>query len=85
MIIEYSNDYDGLLNKRLFYAIKKNWIYFFSDGKAYKKKEVNNPENTRNINARYEVRNIFVSLENDISKEKEYLFSTTAAENILIE
>ena len=78
MIIEYSNDHEGLLNKRLFYGIKKNGRYFFPNEEAYKEKEINNPVSTRNISARYEARNIFVSLEDDKNKEKEYLFSTSA-------
>ena len=82
MIIEYSNDHEGLLNKRLFYGIKKNGRYFFPNEEAYKEKEINNPVSTRNINARYEARNIFVSLEDDINKEKEYLFSTSAYETL---
>ena len=52
MIIEYSNDHENVYNKRLFYGIKKNGRYFFTNEEAYKEKEVNNPNNDRNIQSR---------------------------------
>ena len=82
MIIEYSNEHEGLLNKRLFYGIKKSGRYLFSNKEAYKEKEINNPNDAGTINARYEARNIFVSLEGDLNKNKEYLFSTSAYETL---
>ena len=82
MIIEYTNDCNNKTDERLFYGIKENGRYFFPDEKAYKEKKVDNPDNSRNINARYEARNIFVSLEEDTNKEKEYLFSTSSYETL---
>ena len=82
MIIEYSNDKEPNRNIRLFYGIKKNGRYFFPDEEAYREKEINNPVSSRNIVARYEARNIFVSLESDTIKEKEYLFSTSSYETL---
>ena len=82
MIIEYSNSGSTRLNQRLFYGIKKNGRYFFSDEEAYREKEVNHPDPNSNINARYEARNIFVSLEDDKDKEKEYLFSTSSYDTL---
>ena len=76
MIIEYSEAKTE--NKRLFYGIKKNGRYFFPGEEAYKEKEVSHPDSNSDIKARYEARNIFVSLEDDIDKEKEYLFSTSS-------
>ena len=82
MIIEYSNDKDSKRNIRLFYGIKKNGRYFFPEEEAYREKEINNPYSNRNIVARYEARNIFVSVESDTNKEKEYLFSTSSYETL---
>ena len=82
MIIEYSNSGSTRTNQRLFYGIKKNGRYFFSGEKAYREKEVNHPDPNININARYEARNIFVSLEDDKDKEKEYLFSTSSYDTL---
>ena len=82
MIIEYSNDHENVQNKRLFYGIKKNGRYFFENEEAYKEKEVNNPISNSNIQSRYEARNIFVSLEDDTEKTKEYLFSTSSYETL---
>ena len=81
MIIEYSNDAETGKNKRLFYGLNKNGRNFFN-GEKFKEKIVENPVSTRDIQARYEARNIFVSLENDKEKDKEYLFSTSCYETL---
>ena len=76
MIIEYSYQ-----NKRLFYGLKQNGRYFFNDenGNPISTKEITlqNNEDT-SITQRYESKNIFVSLKNDVQKDKEYLFSTSS-------
>ncbi len=82
MIIEYSNSGSTRTNQRLFYGIKKNGRYFFPDEEAYREKEVSHPDTNSNIKARYEARNIFVSLEDDKDKEKEYLFSTSSYDTL---
>ena len=76
MIIEYSYQ-----NQRLFYGLKQNGRYFFNDenGNPISTKEITlqNNEDT-SITQRYESKNIFVSLKNDVQKDKEYLFSTSS-------
>ena len=77
IVIEYS-----YLQYRLFYGLKKNGRYFFpnetkeieivSDGSI-------DPEAIR----RYESINSFISLVNDINKEKEYLISLSSWKTIL--
>ena len=80
MIIEYSSN-----NKRLFYGIKKNGKYFFKDmeNKEVPTKiiEIINKENS-SIIGRYESRNMFISLENDINSDNQYLFSTSSFSSV---
>ena len=73
MIVEYSDDHS-----RLFYGFKKNGRYFFDTEDNIK--EITNIENPEQPEAyaRYESNNIFVYLEDDINKEKSYLFSTSS-------
>ena len=75
LIIEYSND--GENEKRLFYALKKNGRYYFSEESPIKYFEAHNPLNI-NYNGRYESINKVVYLNNDTNKEKEFLFSTSS-------
>ena len=76
MIIEYSYQ-----DKRLFYGLKQNGRYFFNDenGNPISTKEITiENEEDFNITKRYESKNIFVSLKDDVTKDKEYLFSTSS-------
>ena len=75
MIIEYSNDHSGVKQYRLLYGLKKNGRNYFENDNAHKIIKI---ETSENVTGRYEARNIFVSLENDANKEKQYLFSTSA-------
>ena len=77
MIIEYSRDQDSYHGYRLFYGFQKNGRDLF-DG-YYKIFEIGSDQR---VKGRYEARNIFVSLENDINKDKEYLFSTSAYDTL---
>ena len=75
MIIEYSNDHSGVKQYRLLYGLKKNGRNYFENDNAHKIIKIETSETHK---GRYEARNIFVSLENDINKQNQYLFSTSA-------
>ena len=74
MIIEYSKD-----DSRLFYGLKKNGNYYFGDSPI---KIIENINNDESLSSRYESNNIFVSIQSDINKEKEYLFSISSSQSI---
>jgi len=65
MIIEYSKD-----NYRLFYGLKKDGKYYFGDETPTKEIQI---DNNGNDAKRYESKNIFVTNNNDNTKQ--YLFS----------
>ena len=69
LIIEFSGD--PLVGKRLFYGFKKNGRGFFDD-KYIREKDLDSSY------GRYEARNIFISLKEDTTHQKEYLFSTSS-------
>ena len=71
IIIEYSID-----SSRLFFGLKQNGEYYFS-GETHTK-EIENIGSDDGASNRYESNNIFVSLEDDINKNNEYLFSTSS-------
>ena len=73
MVVEYSDEHS-----RLFYGLKNNGRYFFETENNLK--EINDLQNYNQTEAypRYESNNIFVYLENDINKEKGYLFSASS-------
>ena len=73
MVVEYSDEHS-----RLFYGLKNNGRNFFETENNLK--EINDLQNYNQTDAyqRYESNNIFVYLENDINKEKGYLFSTSS-------
>ena len=71
MIVEYSSD-----SSRLFYGLKKDKTYYFS-GESHTK-VIGNIDNDEGVTARYESKNLFVSLEDDINKNTEYLFSVSS-------
>ena len=81
MLIEYSKDYENLHGYRLFYAFKKNGrnLYEEESEDVYKIFEIGIGLTN---NGRYEARNLFVSLEDDINKDKEYLFSTSSYDTL---
>ena len=79
MIIEYSKDLSGNEEYRLFYGLKKNGRNYFKDEQAHKILKIETSENNK---ARYEARNIFVSLEDDINKNNQYLFSTSSYDTL---
>ena len=72
MIVEYSDE-----RSRLFYGLKKNGRYFFETENNIK--EIENIQVSSSISYyhRYESNNIFIYLEDDINKEKPFLFSTS--------
>ena len=75
MFIEYSNDEDGKSEYRLFYGLKKDGRNYFANDNAHKIIQIETSESNK---GRYESRILFVSLEDDIEKNKQYLFSTSA-------
>ena len=81
MLIEYSKDYENLHGYRLFYAFKKNGrnLYEEESEDVYKIFEIGIGLTN---NGRYEARNLFVCLEDDINKDKEYLFSTSSYDTL---
>ena len=75
MFIEYSNDEDGKSEYRLFYGLKKDGRNYFANDNAHKIIQIETSESNK---GRYESRILFVSLEDDIEKNKQYLFSASA-------
>ena len=74
MVAEFSDNY----NSRLFYGLKKNGRSFFDTDSNIKEIEISENSETTGEYPRYESNNIFVYLEDDINKEKGYLFSTSS-------
>jgi len=68
-ILEFSND--GETGNRVFYGLESNGRYYFSDNPT--KEIILTAKN--DVIARYESINAFVTLKNDINKEKEYFLS----------
>ena len=79
MIIEYSNDHSGMHQYRLFYGLKKNGRNYFENDNAHKIFQI---ETTESHKGRYEARNMFVYLQDDINRDKQYLFSTSSYDTI---
>ena len=79
MIIEYSNDESGRDGYRLFYGLKKDGRHYFEDDNPIK---IINLTPSGGHRGRYESRNLFVSTEDDIDKNKQYLFSTSSYESL---
>ena len=74
-IVEFSRDNGG--GNRLFYALKDNGRYYFSD--FVKNVELSIcADCTTDNRGRYESRNLFASLIGDSSKNKQYLFSISS-------
>ena len=69
LIIEYSTG-----RSRLFFGFKKDGHFFFN-GENHTREIETIISNDEDVFARYESKNIFISLEDDINKEKQYLFS----------
>ena len=73
-ILEFSND--GETGNRIFYGLKPNGRYYFPNEKPTKEIILEgSQQNNKPIKARYESINAFISLKNDINKNKEYFFS----------
>ena len=75
MFIEYSNDEDGRSEYRLFYGLQKDGRNYFANDNAQKIIQI---ETTEVDKGRYEAKNLFVSTENDINRDKQYLFTTSS-------
>ena len=71
IIIEYSAE-----ASRLFFGLKKNGVYYFGDNTPTKVIESINTDGGND--RRYESINLFISLESDINKENQYLFSISS-------
>ena len=71
MFIEYSNDNGNSLYKRFFVGLKKNGRGFFPDENIYKEKDVKYTDSSTGY-GRYESRNLFVCLADDLTRKKEY-------------
>ena len=67
--VDESND-ESQSKRRLLYGLKKNGRYYFPDEPVYKEITFDNEKK-----GRFESRNILVSLKDDTSKSKQYLFS----------
>ena len=67
--VDESND-ESQSKRRLLYGLKKNGRYYFPDEPVYKEITFDNEKK-----GRFESRNILVSLIDDTSKSKQYLFS----------
>ena len=81
MFIEYSNDNSNSYYKRFFVGLKKNGRGFFPNENIYKEKDVKYIDSTTGY-GRYESRNLFVCLADDLTRKKEYLFSTSTWDSL---
>ena len=75
IVIEYSAD-----NSRLFYGLRNDGKYFFNNESSIK--VIENIGNDDGMPYRYESKNIFVSLENDIKKDNQYLLSISSNQTL---
>ena len=79
-IVEFSRDNGG--GNRLFYALKDNGRYYFSD--FVKNVELSTcADCTTDNRGRYESRNLFASIIGDSSKNKQYLFSISSYDSLV--
>ena len=81
MIAEFSDDNGNSEGfSRLFYGLKKNGRYYFpNNSPTY---EIANIGSIGTVRGRYESLNQLVVIENDLSRENEYLFSTSSYESL---
>ena len=79
MIVEFSLN-PQYSSKRLFYGLKKNGRYYFPGEPVYKQIDNITCQDGENngYKGRFESRNLFVSLKNDLPKNKQYLFSMSS-------
>ena len=80
MIIEFSLE-QLESDSRLFYGLKKNGRYYFPGEPVFREiKEMNceEAENGSKYKGRFESTNLFVSLSDDTTKSKQYLFSMSS-------
>ena len=76
IIIEYSTE-----STRLFYGLKSNGEFLFSNENNHVK-IIENINGELGISERYESKNIFISLEDDINRDNQFLFSTSVFNSI---
>ena len=74
MIVEYSDNSPG--KSRLFFGLKKSGKYYFTAENITKEIEIIDSDS--DIYGRYESINLFVSFQDDINQENQYLFSTSS-------
>ena len=78
LIIEFSLN-PGESESRLFYGLKKNGRYYFPGEPVYKQIDSISCSTCDNkYKGRFESKNLFVSLKDDIYKNKQYLFSMSS-------
>ena len=80
-IVEFSLD-NGENQSRLFYGLNQNGRHYFPD--KYKKIDsmICQDCGSSNYKGRFESRNLFVSLNNDTTKSKQYLFSMSSYKSL---
>ena len=76
-IVEFSLN-SGNIEKRLFYGLKNNGRYYFTNGLLKIDSMTCSGCSSSDRKGRYESRNLFVSLKDDTSKTKQYLFSMSS-------
>ena len=84
MIVEFSLN-PGESKKRLFYGLKKNGRYYFPGEPVYKQIDdivCQNCDDDK-FKGRFESRNLFVSLNTDPGKSKQYLFSMSSFDSVV--
>ena len=84
-IVEFSLN-EGESDKRLFYGLKENGRYYFTDH-TYGLKKIDSMPCTSsdcgNFKGRFESRNLFVSLATDSTKQTQYLFSMSSYKSLV--
>lgn len=75
IVIEYSSD-----ASRLFYGLRKDGKYFFNKTSV---KVIENIKSDGGLTDRFESQNIFVSLEDDINKDNQYLLSISTYQTLV--
>ena len=84
MIVEFSLN-PKYSSKRLFYGLKKNGRYYFPGEPVYKQIDNITCQDGENngYKGRFESRNLFVSIKDDINKTKQYLFSMSSFHSLV--
>ena len=83
VIVEFSPN-EETSTSRLYYGLKKNGRYYFPGEPVYKQvDEMLCQDCTDNYRGRYESRVLFVSLDDDTQKEKQYFFSMSSYHSLV--